>query len=217
MKEIFIAVPCSDGRNSARLTQHLIYWTHVKDPRVKIYSPLWMQEGIHPLDAARNQAVKDFRETDCDLLWWIDDDVIPPVEAMLRMFNVMEDNPGIDALGAVCFVMKSQDDQYFPYPVTLRYNDEGRYIVHYGEGVDWVDATGGGCVMVRRRVYEKLERPYEFLYHRDGTRRLTCDFHIWQKAQDQGMNLFIDFGLLCDHSKKVSIKGIQDLLAGLKR
>ena len=164
------------------------------------------------MDNARNTIVKDFLETDYDYIWWIDDDIVPPFETLDRLIQADK-----DVIGAVCFSMKSENGEYFPYPVTLRYNDERRYQVYYGSGIEEVDAIGGACVLVKRRVYESIERPYEFVYHKDGTLALTCDFRVWQKFQELGFKVFVDFDILCDHKKTCSIMGIQNLMASLKK
>jgi hypothetical protein len=205
-KKVFIAVP-NLGCVSPRLTINLINWTH--DSRYQVST--FMPEGIMPLDAARNTCVKEFLEGSADFLWWIDADIVPPVEALHRLIEADK-----DIIGAVCFSMKADQEEYFPYPVTLRYNEDKKYIVYYGQGIEEVDATGGACILYKRKVFETIERPYEFLYYPDGTLRLTCDFYIFQKLQKAGFKLFIDFNLLCDHQRKVSIKGIQDLLASLR-
>lgn len=206
-KKIFIAIP-NDGWIRTALRRHLSVWE--KDPRyiVRVFDEA---ECLFPLDNARNTIRNEFLETDFDLIWWIDNDIVPPIYAMDRLVKADK-----DIIGAVCFSMKAENGQYFPYPVTLRYNEEKRYQVYYGQGIDWVDAIGGACVMVKRHVYEQIERPYEFVYHRDGTLALTCDFRVWQKAQDLGYKIWVDFDLLCDHQKICSIKGIQDLLNKVK-
>lgn len=206
-KKVFIAVP-NLGCMVPGLATNLIHWTH--DPRYQVTT--YMPEGIFPLDAARNRCVKEFLERDDDFLWWIDADIVPPVDALHRLVQADK-----DAIGAVCFSMKADQGEYFPYPVTLRYNEDKEYTVYYGQGVEEVDATGGACVLYKRKVFEAIERPYEFLYYPDGTLRLTCDFYIFQKMQKAGFKLFIDFDILCDHQKKVSLKGVQDLLSTLSQ
>jgi len=205
-KKIFIAIP-NMGCIAPGLSTNLIRWSHDSEYRIQTYMP----EGICPLDAARNQCVKEFLETDADFLWWIDSDIIPPSDALRRLVQADK-----DVIGAVCFSMKTQDNEYFPYPVTLRFNEEKQYSVYYGQGIEGVDATGGACVMFKRKVFETIEKPYEFLYYPDGTLKLTCDFHIFQKMQGEGFKLYIDFDVLCDHQRKVSLKGIQDLLLSVK-
>ena len=205
-KRIFVAIP-NGGSLVAPLVINLIQWTHDLRYLIHLYTP----EGIFPLDAARNRCIKEFLETDCDYIWWIDDDIVPPLNTLEKLLQADK-----DAIGAVCFAMKYEGDVAFPYPVTLRYNEEKKYIVYYGKGIEEVDATGGACVLVKRKIYESIERPYEFVYHKDGTLVLTCDFRIWQKAQELGYKIYIDFSILCSHYKKVDLKKFQDLLIGIK-
>ena len=216
---VYVAVPTVGSSIRPGLVKCLIYWSHdgtiqTNMPPTNLGGPE-IPEAVFPLDNARNQVVKDFLEQQYDYLWWIDDDIVPPPNAMRKMVEILEKNDHIDAIGATCFSMKHDGGQYFPYPVTLRFNEDRKYEVYYGSGVEEVDATGGACVMVKRRVYEAVERPYEFLYHKDGTLELTCDFLVWQKAKGAGFNLYVDFDLLCDHQRICSIKGFQDLLGNV--
>ncbi len=206
MKKVFIAIP-NPGHIVNKLAINLLAWTH--DPRytVKVFLP----DYISPLTAARNFCVREFLKSDFDYLWWIDDDIIPPPETMDKLITADK-----DAIGAVCFSMKNDNGRYFPYPVTLRWNNEKKYQVYYGKGIEKVDATGGACVMVKREVYEDIERPYEDEFYRDGTLALTGDFKVWQKAKAKGFQLWVDFDILCSHHREVDIKEIQNYLAEIK-
>ena len=206
-RKIYIAVP-NTGSIDPELVMNLIYWSNSKMYKVQVHLPT----GLVPLDNARNTIVKDFLETDCTHILWIDSDIIPPIQTLDRLIQADK-----DAIGAACFSMKNDHGEYFPYPVTLRYNEEEKYQVYYGSGIEEVDAVGGACVLVKRELYEALERPYEYHYHRDGTLALTCDFDIWQKAQAKGFKLFVDFDILCDHKRKCSILGFQNLVADITR
>lgn len=206
-KRVFIAIPNQEAI-VPDLVNVLLWWTH--DPRfvIRIYMP----KNIFPLDAARNHCVKEFLELDYDYLFFIDSDITPPVDTLEKFIRANK-----DAIGATCFAMKYEGDEAFPYPVTLRYNEEKQYIAYYGQGIEEVDATGGACVLVKRKVYEALERPYEFHYHRNGTLSLTCDFDIWQKFQAKGFHLFVDFDIICSHMKEVDLKAINNLLVRISR
>lgn len=210
--KIYIAIPSANGEIVPGLVYDLIGWTH--DPRYKVRIDI--REGMFPHDNARNTMVKEFLELNHDIYWSMDDDIVPPPDALHRLASMLLARPDIDALGAVCFSMKSEKGEYFPYPVTLRYNKEKKFQVYYGQGIEEVDATGGACMMIKRRVFEAIERPYEFVYHKDGTLALTTEFHFAQKMQKKGFKLFIDFNVLCDHQRKCSIKGVQDEMMRLK-
>jgi len=201
-KRIFIAVP-NGGTIVPEIAINFMNWSHSSLFEMQVYMP----KGIFPLDAARNHCVEKFLQSNCDYLLWIDDDIVPPLNTIERFLAADK-----DIIGAVCFAMKYENDLGFTYPVTLRYNEDRKYIAYYGKGVEEVDATGGACVMFRRKVYEAIEHPYAFQYYRNGTLALTCDFDIFQKAQKAGFKIYIDFDIVCDHIKETSFRGIQNTL-----
>jgi len=139
------------------------------------------------------------------------DDIIPPVEALDRLVGHNK-----DAVSATCFVMKSENDEYFPYPVALREDNNKDFVVYYGKGLERIDGTGGGCICIKRKVFESMDRPYEYLYYPDGTLNLVADFNFCKKLAKNRWELWYDFDLVCDHIKPVSLKGINDLLVGIK-
>lgn len=206
-KKIYIAIP-SRGYIVDELVGNLINWSNNDkyNINIKIFN------NLYPLDNARNTIVKDFLKTDCDYIWWIDDDIVPPVYTLEKLLQADK-----DIISAVCFSMRSENGDYFPYPVTLKLNDSNQYKIYYGNGIEEVDAVGGACVLAKRAVYENIERPYEFVYFRDGTLALTCDFNIWRKIKKMGFKVFVDFNILCDHKKTCSIKSIQDLIFNLSK
>lgn len=203
-KKVFIAIPTVRSSIVPGLVYNLIRWC--SDPRYIVR--LYIRENLYPLDNARNTIIKEFLELEYDYLWWIDDDIVPLPDTMHKLIQADK-----DIIGATCFSMKSDNGEYFPYPVTLRYNEDKKYEVYYGQGIEEVDTIGGACVMVKRRVYEVIERPYEYIFHRDGTLGLTADFRFCQQAQERGFKIFVDYNLLCDHQRLCSIKGFQDTLS----
>lgn len=203
--KVLICVPSADGTNVIPLTQNLITWC--KDTRYSV--DFYPQSYTFPMDNARNQCVKKFLAGDWDYLWFIDDDVVPPQDALHRLISADK-----DIIGATAFSMRSENGQNYPYPVTLKYDKDKNYVLYVGKGIDEVDATGGGCIMYKRHVFEhpQMEKPYEFQYNRDGTLKLTCDFLIHQKTQALGYKTYVDFDLICSHFRQVDIKSINDLL-----
>jgi GT2 family glycosyltransferase len=201
-KRVMICIPNS-GKIIPELATLLINWSH--DPRWVMQ--LYMPKGMFPLDNARNHCVQKFLEGNADYLFWIDDDILPPANCLEKFLTADK-----DIIGAAAFAMKYENEVGYPYPVTLRYNDEKKYVVHYGQGIEECDATGGACVMFKRKVYETVERPYEFQYYKNGTLALTCDFDVFQKCQKAGFKLFIDFSLVCDHIRVASLRSINNLM-----
>ncbi|MEK6882016.1 MAG: glycosyltransferase [Nanoarchaeota archaeon] len=211
--KILICIPSIRGTLVIPLVHVLLAWK--QDPRydVTLYTPM----NLFPLDNARNRCVKEFLEMDYDYLFFIDDDIVPPLDALHKLISSDK-----DIIGAVAFSMRSEDGLDFPYPVTLKYNENKEYILFIPKpatGIHEVDATGGASILYKRRVFEHpmMECPYSFKYHRDGTLALTCDFVVHQKAQAAGFKIYIDFDLLCSHIREVDIKSINNLMVSKKQ
>lgn len=200
---IFIAIP-NLGNMVTQLNTNLLYWTHDDRFEVKSFTPMYVQ----PFDAARNTCIKEFLEDYWDYLFFIDSDIVPPVETLEKL--VAADK---DVIGAVCFSWKPDDNGImFPYPVTVKYAKDGNYERYYGQGIEEVDATGGACLMIKREVLEKVDRPCEVMYHANGTASLDGDFRMCQKFQEAGFKIFIDFSLVCSHYKTINLKDVNNLL-----
>jgi hypothetical protein len=189
--------------------------SRIVSKRHESYDVIWPESPIRqPLDAARNRHVKKFMEisnSPDDRLLFIDDDIVPPLDVVERLAGHDK-----DIVGATCFVMKSLEGKYFPYPVALKYNEENKFVVHYGKGLERINGTGGGCIMIKRKVFEQMNRPYEYKYYPNGELELVADFVFCQKAEALGFELWYDFDCICDHIKPVSLRGINKLLLEVK-
>jgi len=207
--KVFIGIPTLTGFVQWELTTRLIQWTHLQGISVK----LQFYSNLIPHDSARNQIVKDFLETDCTHCMMIDDDIVPPINALTELLKADK-----DIISPLCFTMKPGDDGIpFPMIVAHRYSQklgqEKEYQPYYGNGIEEVDAMTGGCFLIKRKVYEAIERPYYFQYHKNGVAIYSEDFTFCQQAQALGYKLYTDFRLHCRHLKIVDIKGINDLMA----
>ena len=66
--------------------------------------------------------------------------------------------------------------------------------------------------MVKREVYEQIERPFYFTYHKDGTVEYSEDFVFAQQCQALGYKLYTHFGIITDHMKTIGCKSFSDAL-----
>ena len=205
---IFIAIP-NMGEIRAELVQRLITWSHHDKYDVKIYMPA----GMLPLDNARSHCLNRFMEIsndENDRLWFIDADIIPPINAI----DVLMQHDR-DVCGLLCFMMKPDDKgQMVPLPIALRYNQDRKYQIYWdGDGLTEIDAFGGGCVMTKRKVFERIGgRCYEFHYYPDGLLKLVGDYDFCQKVQAAGFKIYVDFNNQCSHFKTIDLKDINNLM-----
>lgn len=206
--KVFISIPCVDGQVNYRLAIRLIEWSHDPEIQVKIQ----FYPNLVPLDNARNKAVKEFLEDYYDYFMHIDDNIIPPPNALREMLEADK-----DIIAPLCFTMKQDDEGFwFPLIVAHRYNKDGKYEPYYGKGIEETDIVTGGCHLVKREVMEKLERPYYFTYHKNGLVEYSEDFVFSQQCQKLGYKMFTHYGLHCRHIKLVDIKDINDFLVRYK-
>jgi GT2 family glycosyltransferase len=201
---VFIAIPTSSGNINHALAIRLIEWSH--DPEITV--SIRFYSGLAPLDNARNVAVKAFLEDYYTHMLQIDDDIVPP-QGCLRELLVADK----EIIAPLCFTTRQDDTgQMYPYPVAHRYNKKGEYEPYHGSGIEETDVVTGGMFLVKREVYEKLERPFYFTYHKNGTVIHSEDFIFSQQAQELGYKLYTHYGLHCGHLKQVDIKAINDLM-----
>lgn len=201
---IFIAIPAQDGFVHSELSSVLIRWTHDSNfiIGVKFYT------GLSPLDNCRNHVVKEFLEEYWDYLLFIDADIVPPLNTLQKLVSADK-----EIIAPLCFTFKAGDDGIvFPMPVAHRYDDEGRYRPYYGKGVEETDVITGGMFLVKREVYEKMDRPFAFTYHANGTVIYSEDFYFSQQAQSIGYKLYTDYSLPCKHIKQTDVKSVNDLM-----
>jgi GT2 family glycosyltransferase len=201
---VLIAIPTATGNISHELVIRMIEWTH--DPNFVI--SLRFYPFLFPLDNARNRAVKDFLEDYYTHLLFIDDDIIPPRNCLSELLKADK-----EIIAPVCFTWGRDDNGLpFPQPVSYRYNKDGKYELYVGKGIDETDIVTGGMFLVKREVYEKLERPFYFTYHKNGVAICSEDFVFSQQCQKLGYKLYTHFDLHCGHLKVVDVKDINDLM-----
>lgn len=201
---VYISIPCVDGFIHHSLALRLIQWSHDSTLKIKIQ----FYPNLAPLDNARNRAVKDFLEDYFDYFLHIDDDIVPPINALRELLKADK-----DIIAPLCFTMK-QDDNGIEVPLVVahRYNKDKKYAPYYGKGVEETDIVTGGCHLVKRKIFEKLERPYYFTYHKNGIVEYSEDFVFSQQCQKLGYKLYTHYDLLCKHIRYADIKSINDFM-----
>lgn len=173
-----------------------------------VYPEQLCQRIFH--DAARNGIVEDFLDSGCDVMWSLDSDIVPPrhVLDLLTMhgdkwqaagapYPIFMAQPGESQRQIVVTAYKSID----PHPETKKPRLAPCAVPF--EGVDFVDGLATGCLLLKREVFEKLEKPYfEFKY--DPVTRAPIegeDIGFCLKLHRLGIKFFTDFGMVCKHYK----------------
>lgn len=166
-------------------------------------------------DKARNDVVEEFLASDCDLLWFLDSDVVPPhhiLDLVVHHYDkwqiagapypVYQALPGTDQM-SICFTVYKglgEDSEI-----------KGQRGIHMAEvpqdGTEFVDALATGCLFIKREVFSKLEQPYFEFKFDPKTRRITEgeDLGFALKLHDLGIKFFVDYSMACEHYKRVGL------------
>ena len=159
-------------------------------------------ERLH-VDRARNEIVDMFLHPEkprppqhpngvspiykeAEYLFFVDDDMLFPPNALVKLLAHHE-----PIVGGLYFARQA------PYlPIAYRHVEGNQWIAttKYQAGLQVVDAIGTGCLLIRRDVLEKLERPYFEFSDRMGEDMYFCD-----KAKQLGYTVLLDGDVKCKH------------------
>lgn len=161
-------------------------------------------------DYARNEIVREFLATDCDVLWFIDSDVTPHSDVLDKFIKYYEE---WDLAGAPYAVFMRPTGYEGPQVVYTVYNGAGadgkglKPAEVPTAGTGFVDGLATGCILVKRHIFEKLQEPwFEFKFD-PKTRQLVEgeDLGFCKKVNELGYRFFVDFSKPCHHVKSVDL------------
>ena len=140
---------------------------------------------------ARETIVDQFLKSECDALMFIDSDMVFHPQSV--EFLSVHDKP------FVCAKAFKRVEPYQPcFYNKIEINDDGNiYLespVEYPNGLMRIDGAGLACALIRREVFEKIEKPYFF-----PTRNLGEDLSFCMKLKKAGIEMFVDLSLQFGH------------------
>lgn len=130
-------------------------------------------------------------------IWWVDDDVIVPNNAVLTLFNREVDI----AAGLVCTRTEP------PQPLIFDRRVEGPVKGWEPGSVVRCDGAGFGCTLMRTEIFQKLDPPWfvedrQILKDDEGkpwTYGSTEDLPLMYRAVDAGFKMYVDTSVNCLH------------------
>lgn len=210
--KLMILIPCR-----GTLVEGLVKWLWGALPDAP-FPVMWDTHHGRPEDDVRNRMVKRFLadERRFTHLMMIDDDIIPPPNALEMALH------GKEIVSAVVFTWT----EGAPLALVLKWNEEeGGYnqdketISKFNSGERLLKlppkgASGTGCFVVKREVYENLVGNW-FRYRYDDVGILSCgeDLDFYQKVHEVGYSVWIDGAVLCGHIGQVDILEVQRSMA----
>ncbi len=167
--------------------------------------------AAQPVERVRNLLVDLFLDSDCDYLLMVDDDIVPP-NNILEMAEY-----GKDVAAGLCYAINSFSGIF---PVAYRKTENGIFRGGYdligagndaeNKGLLKVELVGSGCIMIHRRVFDKIDKPYfKFSFNEDLTKiEESEDFDFCNRVLAAGMEIYVDTDRVCGHLKAVDLREV---------
>lgn len=208
--KIYVAVPTT-GTVSDMHPHCFRQWEREYGDRIEfVYPKSIVQRKFH--DFARNAMVEDFLATDCDILWFVDSDVVPPPNVL----DLVTKHGDFWELAGAPYPVFMQPAGYDgPQAVLCVYKSDatGMHAARVpSEGTAFVDGLATGCLFIRREVFLAMSKPYfEFKFEHE-TRHVTEgeDLGFCRKAHELGYQFFTDYSMVCKHYKTVDLLDVNN-------
>ena len=158
-----------------------------------------------PIAEARNEIVEFALSQGANYIYWLDDDVVAPPDAFLKMYTHNKD--------IVNGVYWSKSNP--PMPLLFRNHMEGPYWDwHVGDMIE-IDAAGMGLTLVKTEVYKKIQNElggpwYSVDYASFAGKDMgsppnnTEDLYFYWKARKVGYMIWADTSIQAYHYEKNS-------------
>ena len=155
---------------------------------------------------ARNAIVKAAIQYGANYLWMLDDDHILDInnsqyatnayDLPIKLVKHLKERPEIGIVGAL-YYQRGADC----YPVIMQESkdDERPFFLHHSEvsrRMQKVEITGGGCMMIRMSVFDKIDEPWFRPEHEWGT-----DIQLCKQVRAKGWEVWCDTSLQIGHLK----------------
>lgn len=157
----------------------------------------------------RNKLIERFLKTNIEWIFFIDTDTVPPINALDMTKHKLDicsgyyyqwiNHQDINKRELMPLIFEKVEKGYKPFkgrPTKIK-------------NVVEADGAGAGCLLINRRVFANIERPYFLTPHDEkGFTTSTEDIYFFKKIQKAGYKLYIDTSIVADHVKTVNLTDI---------
>jgi len=204
-KKVYLAI-----LNNGWLRREIVYnriGTWKQTPGVELF---WENPNLswaEPICSNRAKIVQRFLQSDCDFLLMIDDDIIPyanPIEYVYADKDIVGFPAKVRQKGmALNWVAYYELDNVGYLPC-----DFSRIENRLADLVS-VDIVGTGAILIKRKVLEKVKKPFLVEFDKNGVNKYGTDFAFCRRAKKAGFEIYTAPNCICEHIKEVGMLDIQ--------
>lgn len=153
-----------------------------------------------PIEKARELLAEAAMVAQSKYLWFVDDDTIPPPNALRRLHYVLENNPDVAVAGGV-YMTKCDP----PGPVIFRGMGLGPFWNWKVGDVFEVTGMGAGCMLIKCEIFNKIPKPwFPWIEDQSTTPQIPSvtiseDINFCNAVRAAGYKVVAHGGILCDH------------------
>lgn len=201
--KLYMGIPSTGDRSDAQCYALRKIEKKYSDRIEFIYPDVLIGRFFH--DFARNAIVEEFKASGADILWFLDSDIAPPINALDL---ITEHGDKWEAAG-IAYPIFLQDKilltVYKKHPTKkdrLTYNESDP-----GKGTEFVQGLATGCLFLKRSLIDKLEAPYFEFEYDEKSRMMTVgeDLGFCLRVNKLGVRFFTDHSMVCKHYKRVDL------------
>jgi hypothetical protein len=203
-KKLMIAV-LNQGNVHTELVSRINNWFFQNKYELMVSYP-----NKKPITNNRNNIVLEFLNSGADYLMMIDGDIVPPLTAL----NLVDFE--LDVVAPLLFMYQEN----MIIPIVLERKPDGLYTtkdIRGQEGLIEVDAVGSGCLVMSRKVLEKIRFPFKNTYDADGIKLYGLDIYFCQQAKKAGFKIYAHLDYPCKHFTNMDLKEIYVALEETER
>lgn len=163
-----------------------------------------------PLEAGRNDIARRFEESDGDYLLFIDTDVIPPTDGIMKLWEKKDEFDIVSGL----YFKKGEGHPPVAYDDTK--NEDGVDKWHIlpkwdGKSCIPVEAVGLGFCLIPKKVFQALSIPYfkfelgDTVGYNEVYQPMGEDMYFCKKVRELGMTIGCHTGVQCYHIRDDAI------------
>lgn len=160
---------------------------------------------------ARNRGAQKALDTNADYLFFVDNDVVVPKDALINLLEDIDNvclgfyaHRGADNVyhgnTNICRLYDANGEKYFHYPLESEYTGtEMREMCEAGQYKVRIHGGGMGCALINTDVFKKLKYPwFDWVHYKNG-KMLGEDLYFCEQCKKNGIKIYTDTRVNCGH------------------